>query len=164
VRDWSLRAFTPSDVRLLARVDSEFEDHGIKSPECSLPGNDWAEPGSLVVVEAGSTVGGVGWYRPVHGPGEGSRGFGIGIQLLPDAQGRGIGTWAQAELARLILLHTPANRVEASTDAQNIAEQRALDKAGFTREGVMRGAQWRLGTWHDMVMFSRLRADGSGPG
>lgn len=41
----------------------------------------------------------------------------------------------------------------------NLPEQRALDKAGFTREGVLRGAQWRLGSWHDMVLFSRLRAD-----
>lgn len=70
-----------------------------------------------------------------------------------------MGTWAKRELVRLILLHTPVNRVEASTDVTNLPEQRALGKAGFTREGVLRGAQWRLGAWHDMVLFSRLRAD-----
>ncbi len=51
------------------------------------------------------------------------------------------------------------NRIEASTDVENLAEQKALGKAGFTREGVLRGAQFRLGTWHDMVQYSRLRHD-----
>jgi len=36
---------------------------------------------------------------------------------------------------------------------------RALEKAGFTREGVLRGAQFRAdGRHHDLVMFSRIRA------
>jgi RimJ/RimL family protein N-acetyltransferase len=41
----------------------------------------------------------------------------------------------------------------------NIAEQKALEKAGFTREGVMRGTGWRDGTWRDGVTYSRLRTD-----
>jgi len=159
VADLSLRAFTVEDVRLLARVDSEFEHFGVKSPLRPPPACQWAEPGALVVVEGEVVLGDVSWYRPTHGPGEGSRTFGIGIGLLPTARGRGVGTWAQRELVRLIFLHTPVNRVEAGTDVTNLPEQRALGKAGFTREGVLRGAQWRLGSWHDMVLFSRLRAD-----
>ena len=50
-------------------------------------------------------------------------------------------------------------RLEASTDVDNAAEQRALDKAGFTREGVLRSAQFRDGTFHDLVLYSRLRGD-----
>ena len=155
----ALRAYLPEDVRLLAVVTSEYEDFGIKSPLRSPPENRWDEPGALVVTADGECVGDVAWYRPDWGPGEGSRAWGIGIGLLPAARGRGIGTWAQAELTRLIFLHTTANRVEASTDVTNRPEQRSLEKAGFTREGVMRGAQWRLGEWHDMVQFSRLRHD-----
>ncbi|MFE9450159.1 GNAT family N-acetyltransferase [Streptomyces sp. NPDC006739] len=41
----------------------------------------------------------------------------------------------------------------------NIAEQRALEWAGFTREGILRGACFRAGAWHDMVMYSVLRAE-----
>jgi RimJ/RimL family protein N-acetyltransferase len=41
----------------------------------------------------------------------------------------------------------------------NIAEQRALEWAGFTREGVLRGACFRAGAWRDMVMYSVLRAE-----
>jgi RimJ/RimL family protein N-acetyltransferase len=49
--------------------------------------------------------------------------------------------------------------VEASTDVENLAEQRALERAGFTREGVLRHAQFRDGGFRDLVLYSRLRGD-----
>jgi len=54
-------------------------------------------------------------------------------------------------------LNTHAERVQASTDFDNLAERRALTKAGFQEEGTVRRAQWRAGAWHDMVLYSRLR-------
>ena len=62
-------------------------------------------------------------------------------------------------LAEHLLAATDANRVEASTDTDNLAEQRALERAGFRREGVVRGAQYRAGRWHDLVVYARLRGD-----
>ena len=53
----------------------------------------------------------------------------------------------------------PIHRVQASTDVSNVAEQKALERAGFQREGVLRGAQWRLGGWHDLLSYARLRDD-----
>jgi RimJ/RimL family protein N-acetyltransferase len=50
-------------------------------------------------------------------------------------------------------------RLEASTDVDNLAEQRALERAGFTREAVLRHAQFRDGGFHDLVLYSRLRGD-----
>ena len=55
---------------------------------------------------------------------------------IAEARGHGYGVEAQVLVARFLFEHTPANRVEAQTDIENIAEQRALDKAGFVREGV----------------------------
>jgi RimJ/RimL family protein N-acetyltransferase len=60
-------------------------------------------------------------------------------------------------LARYLFANTTVNRIDANTDVTNIAEQRALEKAGFTREGVLRGAQFRDGSFHDMVLYSILR-------
>ena len=40
-----------------------------------------------------------------------------------------------------------------------LSMQRALEKAGFTREGVLRKAQWRNGDWHDLVVYSKLRGE-----
>jgi RimJ/RimL family protein N-acetyltransferase len=54
---------------------------------------------------------------------------------------------------------TNLHRLEAGTDLENMAEQRALEKAGFAREGVVRQSQYRDGRYRDMVMFSRLRTD-----
>jgi RimJ/RimL family protein N-acetyltransferase len=51
------------------------------------------------------------------------------------------------------------NRVEAETETGNLAEQRALEKAGFTREGVRRGSIFRDGYWRDMVAYSMIRSD-----
>jgi RimJ/RimL family protein N-acetyltransferase len=52
-----------------------------------------------------------------------------------------------------------AHRIWASTEVDNIAEQRALEKIGFTREGITRATGWRDGAWRDGVIYSLLRAD-----
>ena len=83
----------------------------------------------------------------------------IGIALLPQARGRGYGTQAQRLLAQYLFAHTTVHRIWAGTEVGNIAEQRALEKAGFAREGVVRGAGWRDGTWRDGVIYSLLRTD-----
>jgi RimJ/RimL family protein N-acetyltransferase len=83
----------------------------------------------------------------------------IGIWLRPTARGRGIGRAAQRAIAELFFAHTAVNRVEAHTDVDNIAEQRALEAAGFTREGLIRGAQWRDGAYRDGYLYSVLRTE-----
>jgi RimJ/RimL family protein N-acetyltransferase len=83
----------------------------------------------------------------------------IGIWLRPVARGRDVGRAAQRALAELFFADTAVNRVEAHTDDDNIAEQRALEGAGFTREGLIRGAQWRDGTYRDGYLYAVLRGD-----
>lgn len=83
----------------------------------------------------------------------------IGIAMLPEARGHGYGTQAHRLLARYLFAHTTAHRIEASTEVDNIAEQKALEKAGFTREGVSRSTGWRDGAWRDGVTYSLLRTD-----
>ncbi len=126
---------------------------------------DWEKPritedsGTLIVVADGADAGDVGWHPAHYGIPPWSTAFDIGISLAPEFRGRGIGGPAQRLLATYLFDHTTANRVQASTDVANVAEQRALEKAGFTREGVLRGAQWRGGGWHDLVSYSLLRGE-----
>jgi RimJ/RimL family protein N-acetyltransferase len=47
---------------------------------------------------------------------------------------------------------------EAAAETGDIAEQKALERAGFTREGVLRQIRWR-GAWRDEVLYSILRTD-----
>ena len=44
-------------------------------------------------------------------------------------------------------------------DCLKPAEQRALERVGFRREGVMRGVSFVGGHWRDMVLYARLRDD-----
>jgi RimJ/RimL family protein N-acetyltransferase len=83
----------------------------------------------------------------------------LGIALLPEARGRGYGTAAQRALVKYLFLHSQVNRIEARTEVTNFAEQRALEKAGFTREGVTRGAAFQGGRWRDGVVYSVLRSE-----
>lgn len=116
--------------------------------------------GTLVVEDdQGSVAGSVGWFAVRHGPASTARALNVGIRLRSPYRGRGLGTAAQASLADYLFDNTLIERLEASTDTENIAEQRALEKAGFQREGVARHAQYRAGEWRDLVVYSRLRND-----
>lgn len=83
----------------------------------------------------------------------------IGIALLPEWRGRGIGWRAQAIFCSYLFENTPVQRIEAATHAENASEQRSLEKAGFTLEGVIRAAEFRAGEWRDCYLYSRLRTD-----
>jgi RimJ/RimL family protein N-acetyltransferase len=116
--------------------------------------------GKLVVeAEDGTLVGDVGWHAVQHGPSTQCRALNIGIGLLPGHRGQGYGSAAQAALATYLFENTLIERLEAGTDIENLAEQRALQTAGFQREGILRHAQFRAGSWRDVVQFSRLRGD-----
>ena len=116
--------------------------------------------GQLIVeLDDGTPIGTVGWHKVLNGPNPESTAWNIGITLVPQARGHGYGTEAQRQVAAYLFETTGAHRVEASTDVENLAEQRSLEKAGFLREGVQRGAQFRAGGYHDLIVYSRLRDD-----
>ena len=117
--------------------------------------------GELIVerLSDGEPIGSVSWHRVTYGPNEGSHAWNMGISLLPAARGQGFGSEAQRLLADFLFATTAVDRVEASTDVENIAEQRALEKAGYVREGIIRGAQYRPSGRHDLVNYARLRTD-----
>jgi RimJ/RimL family protein N-acetyltransferase len=111
--------------------------------------------GTLIVMHGADRVGSVQWRRVQTGPS--AFNWAIGIGIARQFRGRGFGSGAQRLLVQYLFAHTQVNRVEATTEITNLAEQRALEKAGFTREGVMRGTTFRQGRWHDQVMYSVLR-------
>ncbi|MDF2270321.1 GNAT family protein [Streptomyces coacervatus] len=115
------------------------------------------EGGHLMVVRGTERLGFVAWrlVRPTRT----TTYWNMGINLLPEARGRGAGTEAQRQLVRYLFANTTAVRIEADTEAQNIPEQRALEKVGFTREGVLRSIAFRDGQWRDGVRYSILRGE-----
>jgi RimJ/RimL family protein N-acetyltransferase len=111
----------------------------------------------LAVTEDDMPVGLLSYHRVSYGPW--SPAMNMGIEIAPDYRGKGYGAEAQRLLANYLLAALPIGRVEASTDVENLAEQRSLERAGFHREGVLRRAAWRTGTWHDMMVYSRVHGD-----
>jgi len=119
-----------------------------------LPDEEQPHQHRAAVILDGDIVGTMSWHAVLYGPTRGSRAWSMGIGLAPECRGTGIGSEAQRMLSEHLL--QTAHRVEASTDVDNIAEQRSLERAGFQREGVLRGAQRRAdGANHDLVMYSR---------
>ena len=166
-----LRVVTAVDLALLTTwtndldFNSEYNTFGLRradSVEKSFAENGLLSPQHgelLIVIETDTVVGNVSYHQTRYGPNEGSIAYNIGLSIAPEYRGKGYGTEAQKLLANYLFSTYPIMRVEATTDRENIAEQKALEKAGFTRDGVMRQAQWRTGSWHDMVVYSKLRGE-----
>ncbi|GAA1990353.1 GNAT family protein [Amycolatopsis minnesotensis] len=166
--DVGLRPFREDDLAVLEAllldpaVAGEHDWTGWSDPRRYR--REWAETGmlgddagKLMVVRGDERLGFVDWRR--RRTARASHCWNMGIALLPAARGRGHGAQAHRLLARYLFAHTTSHRIEADTELGNIAEQRALERAGFTREGVLRGIWWRDGAWRDGVLYSLLRTD-----
>ncbi len=113
----------------------------------------------LIVTKAGDFAGDINYRSVSFGGNRGNNCYELGITVATAQRGRGYGTEAQRLLAAFLFATYPIARVQASTDRENIGEQRSLERAGFTREGTMRQAQFRAGEWHDMILYSKLRGE-----
>jgi len=79
----------------------------------------------------------------------------IGYWLFEHARGKGIAT----RIARFIAdygFSLGLERIEARVVVGNVASERVLERAGFTREGVLRSMPLRRGGRVDMTVFSLL--------
>ncbi|MFD1277067.1 GNAT family N-acetyltransferase [Streptomyces kaempferi] len=83
----------------------------------------------LSVTVDDTLAGRVEWFRRAWGRVETSACWEIAIGLFAAHRGQGIGTQAQRLLVDYLFTHTRAERVQVCTDADNLAEQRAAEKA-----------------------------------
>lgn len=167
-----LRPVVEEDLAVIERLTGDPEVAGEHSWHGWLDPRFWRrrweetrlltdDGGALMVIRGDESLGFVSWRRQPTS--RTSYCWNIGIGMLPKVRGLGYGTEAQRLLVDYLFAHTQVNRIEAVTESTNTAEQWALSKAGFTREGVLRGYGFRAGEWRDGVIYSVLRHDG-GPG
>ncbi len=83
----------------------------------------------------------------------------IGYWVAKRARGRGVATRATRLLAGWAVREAGVTRLELTTDPANVASQRVAEKAGFTREGVLRAHIAFPEGRRDSVMFSLLPGD-----
>lgn len=84
----------------------------------------------------------------------------VGYWTAPWARRRGAAGRAAALHAQWGLDALGLNRIELLADVENLASQRAAEKGGFTREGVLRRARPdRTGEARDMVLYAVVREE-----
>jgi RimJ/RimL family protein N-acetyltransferase len=101
--------------------------------------------------ESGEVYGGGNLHRIDRELGQGE----IGYWLFPEARGRGIATRTARFLADFGFA-IGLERIEARVFYGNPESERVLERAGFTKEGVLRSLPRRAGGRDDMILYSLL--------
>jgi RimJ/RimL family protein N-acetyltransferase len=83
----------------------------------------------------------------------------IGMGLLPDFRGRGLGTDVVAVLCRYAFVTLGLRRVQLETLVDNVAMTKAAVRNGFQHEGTLRSNAWEDGQFLDEVIYGRLVTD-----
>jgi RimJ/RimL family protein N-acetyltransferase len=90
----------------------------------------------------------------------------VGYWMRRDVRDRGLTTRAVRLVSRWALTDLGCERLQLRADERNVPSQRVAEKAGFTREGVLRSVHFnaRQDRRVDFVMFSLLPAELDLPG
>jgi RimJ/RimL family protein N-acetyltransferase len=151
--DGILPAFTDAELREAGNLPA-FDREQLLASIQELP--ELAEHGRLLALaaadsESGEIIGG----GTIHHLDAERRIVEIGYFVLPAARGRGVAT----TIARMLAEHAFSlgiERVAAYVNVGNTASERVLEKAGFTREGVVRSMPKPDGRRVDKTLFSLL--------
>ena len=83
----------------------------------------------------------------------------LGLSLRPAFRGRGLGTDVVLALCEYGFAVRGLHRLQVDTLAGNTAMIRAASRAGFVREGMLRGAAWVDGEFADEMILGLLASD-----
>jgi ribosomal-protein-alanine N-acetyltransferase len=87
----------------------------------------------------------------------------MGYALIPSERGKGYCTEAAQIMVDYLFLSKETPYIQATTDSENTASQRVLQKVGFKKEGTMRKRSYIRGKWRDVTLFSILREEWKEP-
>jgi ribosomal-protein-alanine N-acetyltransferase len=87
----------------------------------------------------------------------------IGFAMIPSERGKGYGTEAIQLMVDHLFLKKNVVRIQVTTDVRNVASQKALEKVGFVKEGIMRKYFYAKGNYRDHFLYSILREEWKEP-
>ena len=87
----------------------------------------------------------------------------IGYFVVPNERKKGYASEAIMIMVDYLFLSKDLERIQAKADPENIASWKALEKAGFKREGILRKTFFCRGKWRDDCMYSILREEWKEP-
>ena len=162
----TLRARTDDDLDVLFAVAADLDTWEERNPQAPAPltrerfdARRAADPGTdaveFVVDVDGRAVGSVSLFGfdPLARHAE------VGIGLVPEARGRGVGTAALLQVVGFAFTRRNLRRVHLQAIASNTGGLRAYEKAGFVVEGRLREHAWVRGGYEDIVLMGVLRAE-----
>ncbi|MDN4613831.1 GNAT family protein [Leifsonia sp. F6_8S_P_1B] len=164
----TLRARTDADLDALFAIAADAGTWEERTPSMPAPLTRSAFEARLAAAEAaaahdlrfvvdvdGAAVGSVSLF----GFDDLARHAEVGIALLPEARGRGIGTAAIGQIVEYAFVRCNLRRVHLQAIASNADAIRAYEKAGFVVEGRQREHAWVRGRYEDIVVMGLLRAE-----
>jgi len=114
------------------------------------------DPTNLAIEVAGAAVGAIGYV-----PGRDVERFSaeVGYWVGESLWGRGIVTEALELLTEHAFAKTNVLRMFALPFADNAGSARVLEKAGYTREGLLRSSSVKYGVIKDQLLYARINPD-----
>lgn len=162
-----LRPVAPGDAAALValRVDLPLQHLLMANPDFDLPADPLAETTEWITRREAQ-----GWFRVIDA-GQGAEGFAqiaeihrrnrlgwLGLALLPQARGRGLGTRALAEAETAAASELGLRKLLLQVRSDNAAARALYDRAGWRRAGMLL-AQYDDGAHrHDVLILEKALA------
>jgi RimJ/RimL family protein N-acetyltransferase len=162
----ALRGETDDDEDVLFRIWSDLDTWEQRSPAAPAPltresfrqrraKDDYAGDADFVITVDGAPVGRCTLFHEDRLARHGE----VGIALLPEARGRGVGTAALAQLVEFAFVRRNLRRLYLRALSSNAAGLAAYRKVGFVEEGRHREHCWVRGRYEDEIAMGLLRAE-----
>jgi RimJ/RimL family protein N-acetyltransferase len=165
----TLRSRTQADIDVLFQLAADLSTWEERNPSRPAPLTRDAYEARLAQADSGSSGNTVRFVIDVDGDAVGSvslfdidefaRHAEVGIALLAESQGKGIGSAAISQMVEFAFVRCNLRRVHLQAIASNVGAIRAYEKAGFVIEGRQREHAWVRGRYEDIVIMGILRSD-----
>src|ERR1700712_3599153 len=165
----TLRSRTQADVDVLFQLAADLSTWEERNPSRPAPLTRDAYEARLTQADSASSGDTVRFVIDVDGDAVGSvslfefdelaRHAEVGIALLAESRGEGIGSAAISQIVEFAFVRCNLRRVHLQAIASNVGAIRAYEKAGFVIEGRQREHAWVRGRYEDIVIMGILRSD-----
>ncbi|WP_344790934.1 GNAT family protein [Gryllotalpicola daejeonensis] len=165
----TLRARTDDDAEVLYHLAADLETWEERSPAMPAPLTRSAYEARLAARDGDSADRAVNFVIDADGAAVGTVGLfdfddlarqaEVGIALIAEARGKGIGTAALAQIVEFGFLRCNLRRLHLELIASNAGALRAYEKVGFVVEGRQREHAWVRGHYEDNIVMGLLRSE-----
>ncbi len=139
--------YFPVNIQSETSLRKEFAESGLWSKEEGL---------LLIVNEQQTLIGHIEFFKPVAY----LDGYELSYLIYDRAEmGKGVASEAVGLLVRYLFDSKKPNRIQLVIHPGNAASQRVAVKNGFVEEGIMRGAWYHRGQYHDVKVYALLREE-----